>query len=790
MKNCRKHEKTMVHPQKTNEPSTAALPTSIRVLILEDEPRDADLMARELRRAGLAPEVRVVRSRPKYIEALESFTPDLILADCSLPQLSASDALLIRNQSAAEAVFIIVSGTIKEDQAVACMKLGAADYLLKDRLARLAPAVLRALEKRQLVVESHRTQQALRRSERRYRELFQKMSNAVVVYTVVDEGRDFVFSDLNPAAERIEKIKRQEVLGKSVREVFPGIAAAGLLKVFRQVWRNGQNIEQPLIHYQDDRISGWRRNSVYKLNDHEVVAVYEDMSEQVLARQDLQASETKYRSIIEHIGLGIVLIDPEMKVLELNPQMRKWFPHAQYKARPLCYEVFCDPPRKDICANCPIHATLQDGHVHELIHDARVSGDKRKFRIVTSPIRDDQGRVTAAIEIVEDITARQRMESQLRQAQKMEAIGNLAGGIAHDFNNILSAIIGFSELCVDEAGPDSPLQDNLQEVLRAGHRAKDLVRQILAFSRQNETKLKPIQSGLIIKEALKLLRSTLPTTIEIDSQIHSHSLIMGNPTQIHQIIMNLGANAAYAMGADGGTLTVRLTDMPLDDPSAREVHLAPGTYQRLTVTDTGEGIAREHLDAIFEPYFSTKPEGEGTGLGLSVVHGIVHSLQGGIRVRSTPGKGTGFDIFLPIMNLQSHGPQPAEQLPAGGRERILFIDDEPPIAGMAKRHLEKFGYTVEIRTDSREALELFKKRHAEFDLVITDMTMPHMSGDKLARKMLEVAPRMPIILCTGFSVEVSELGLAHVGIKAVAMKPLVRNELARLIRQVLDADTG
>jgi len=506
--------------------------------------------------------------------------------------------------------------------------------------------------------------------------------------------------------------------------------------------------------------------------------------------QKLQASENKYRSIIDNIGLGVALISPQMKVLETNPQMRRWFPNARPHEQLFCYEVFCDPPGNDICNHCPTKATLKDGRVHELIHTTRVAGNERKFRIVTSPIRNAQGWVSAAIEIMEDITERQRLEMQLRQAQKMEALGTLAGGIAHDFNNILSAIMGFSELCLDEAEPGGALEENLREVLHASRRARDLVRQILTFSRQGETDRKPIQSGLVIKEALKLLRSTLPSTIEIEIQINSHTLVLGDPTQIHQIIMNLGANAADAMEANGGVLAVSLNDMRMDDPTVWGVHLPPGPYQHLAVTDTGDGIPPEHLDSIFEPYFSTKPEGKGTGLGLSVVHGIVHSLDGGIRVNSGLTKGTVFDIFLPIMELQAPEQRKEDKFLTGGREKVLFVDDEPQIAGMAKRHLERLGYAVEIRTDSREALELFKKRHAEFDLVITDVTMPHMSGDRLAGELLKIEPRLPIILCTGYSTRVSEERIARLGIKAVALNPLVRDELARLMREVLDAPGG
>jgi signal transduction histidine kinase/DNA-binding response OmpR family regulator len=654
----------MTDPLNPGNGSTPGTKNPIRILILADKLPDVDLMVRELHKTDMAPKIRVVGSRPEYIASLEEFAPDLILADCSLPQFSAAEALQIRNQHTAETPFIIVSETTEEEQAVACMKLGAIDYLLKDRLARLAPAVNLALEKKRLVDDSHRS------------------------------------------------------------------------------------------------------------------------------IQKLQASENKYRSIVDNIGLGVALISPNMKVLETNPQMRRWFPNARPHEQPFCYEVFCDPPGNHLCNDCPTRATLKDGRVHELIHTTRVAGNERKFRIVTSPIRNAQGWVNAAIEIMEDITERQRLEMQLRQAQKMEALGTLAGGIAHDFNNILSAIMGFSELCLDETEPGSTQDENLREVLHASHRARDLVRQILAFSRQGDTDRKPIQSGLVIKEALKLLRSTLPSTIEIQIQVNSHSLILGDPTQIHQIIMNLGANAADAMEANGGTLAVSLTDMRMDDPADWGVHLPPGTYQHLAVADTGDGIPPEELDAIFEPYFSTKPEGKGTGLGLSVVHGIVHSLEGGIRVRSELDKGTVFDIFLPVLERQAPEQRQEDEILTGGREKVLFIDDEPQIAGMAKRHLERLGYDVEIRTDSREALELFKKRYAEFDLVITDVTMPYMSGDRLATELLKIEPRVPIILCTGFSARVSEERIAQLGIKAVAMKPLVRDELARLMREVLDKPGG
>ncbi len=331
-----------------------------------------------------------------------------------------------------------------------------------------------------------------------------------------------------------------------------------------------------------------------------------------------------------------------------------------------------------------------------------------------------------------EIHERTRLEKKLFQSQKMGSIGTLAG-IAHDFNNILSSVIGFTELSLDEVEKGTHIEDNLQEVYTAGKRAKDLVRQILAFARQSEEELKPIQVDMIATEVLKFIRSSIPTTIEIKQTIESDSLIMGNATQVHQILMNLFTNAAHAMEDKGGILEFSLKDVVMDRGVNREkLDLKPGNYIEIKVSDTGTGIAPEIIGSIFDPYFTTKGPGEGTGMGLAMVHGIIESYGGKISVDSKPGQGTLFTIYLPVTRKrQEHHPYQSETLPTG-KERILFVDDEAPIAKMGGQALERLGYTVSIRTSSIEALELLRSKPNDFDLVITDMTMPNMTGDKLA----------------------------------------------------------
>ncbi len=392
--------------------------------------------------------------------------------------------------------------------------------------------------------------------------------------------------------------------------------------------------------------------------------------------------------------------------------------------------------------------------------------------------------------IILDITEKRKLQAQLMQGQKLESIGNLAGGIAHDFNNILSSIIGFTELALDETQKDTTQEDNLQEVYTAGKRAKDLVAQILAFARQSEADLKPIQVEIIIKEVLNFIRSTIPTNIEIKQNIESDSLIMGNQTQVDQIMMNLCTNAAYAMEDDGGVLKVSLKDIKVDRTIGKKINLTPGNYIELTVSDTGVGIPPDNINLIFEPYFTTKEVGEGTGMGLAMIHGIIESYGGKITVNSTLGEGATFTVYMPLTRKQKtkHQYQPTK-LPEG-TERILFVDDEVPIAKMGARGLKSLGYQVTTRTSSVEALELFRSKPNEFDLVITDMTMPNMTGDSLAIELMEIRSDIPIILCTGYSKKISDEDASGIGIKAFAYKPIVKADLAKTVRKVLDEAKG
>ena len=380
-----------------------------------------------------------------------------------------------------------------------------------------------------------------------------------------------------------------------------------------------------------------------------------------------------------------------------------------------------------------------------------------------------------------------RLQTELVQIQKMEAMGTLAGGIAHDFNNILSAIIGYGQLVqADPALTDKSAQ-NLEKLLKAGERARLLVQQILTFSRKVDTSVEPLDLADSISDALLMMRSLIPANVKLQKILTGSCTVKSSSTYIHQILMNLCTNAIHAMGPDGGILDIELAGVTLSPAEASVLKLSPGGYARISVHDTGCGIPSGIIDRIFEPYFTTKGMGSGTGLGLSVVHGIAQSHQGGVTCQSTPGRGTTFTLYLPRIEdaAVSRESMAENEIPAG-TETILFVDDEAMLADTSGQILSTLGYYVVAKTSSPEALKLFSETPDRFDAVITDMAMPHLTGDKLARKILDIRPDMPIIICTGYSEYISNSGALQLGIRDFLMKPYTIDELAGALRRALD----
>jgi signal transduction histidine kinase len=390
--------------------------------------------------------------------------------------------------------------------------------------------------------------------------------------------------------------------------------------------------------------------------------------------------------------------------------------------------------------------------------------------------------------VVTDLTEQRALEHQIRQSQKMQALGALAGGIAHDFNNLLAAVIGFTELLQEHLPEGNQAHRYAARVLEAGMRGRDLVKHMLTFSRQTEQEKKPLRISSIVKDSVKLLRASIPTTISINVNVRSESgLILADPVQIQQVLMNLCTNASYAMRETGGVLDIELSDFSVGPSDANSDDIEPGLYMKLTVRDTGTGIPAHVKDRIFDPFFTTKAVGEGTGLGLSVVMGIVKQSGGHITVDTEPGKGSTFTVYFPKI---AGGTLPdmkgAEVAPPTGSERILFIDDEEALAEMGEAILAELGYDVTCRMSSKDALALVEEDPSRFDLVITDQTMPEMTGVELARRIFAIRPDMPLILCTGFSHLVDAESARSAGIRGFAMKPLTKREIARTIRKVLD----
>ena len=634
-----------------------------------------------------------------------------------------------------------------------------------------------------------------KQAQERYQLVLEHMRNAVAVFEPVDDGLDFVLKSFNRAGQKIEKVDREKILGRSVLEIFPGFRTFAFFDVFRKVWVTGK-AEQIFVKTSGkDRILQWRKMYIYNLPSGENVVVYTDETEREQAKRALEESEKRLRAIVNASPVGISLVI-NRRIDWINTAMVDMLGHREKAAllgkdASMLYSDFEEYHR----VGRELYTAVDGAEIKRMetkwVCENGSTLDCLLQICAVDPQDPLQGHIVAVVDISEqkkNDRQQKALRDRIRQMEKMESIGFLAGGIAHDFNNILFPIVGYTELLLENAPKGSELHELLERILNAAGRATELVQQILTISRQGDSELKPLRIQPVLKEALKLLRASIPSTIEISQKIGDEcGMIMGNATQIHQIIMNLCTNAYHAMEDQGGEIKIILAEVDLPGDSQAAIPMKPGRYLELTVTDNGHGMTSDVMKRIFEPYYTTKKVGKGTGMGLSVVFGIVKEFGGEITVNSEPGKGSRFRVYLPVIHTgtahlgNSHGENPSII-----NGRVLLIDDDEDALFVQMQMLTQLGCRVTYQKKSMDALSLFKESPNSFDLVITDLTMPKMAGDKLSRELLNIRPDIPILLCTGSGAKMSLEIAQHIGIMGFFRKPVKLCALAEIVHQTLN----
>ena len=634
------------------------------------------------------------------------------------------------------------------------------------------------------ITERRQMEEALRESEKRYRSLYDGSRDGFCHTDM--EGRLLEF---NTSYQEMLGYTAEELLGKSYKEITPAYWETVEDRIVKEqiLGRGYSDVYKKEYIRKDGTVFPIEHRSYLITKDGKNVGMW-GVTRDITERKQTEEESAKLSSAIEHAQELIMISGRDGCIQYVNPAFERMLGFGSDEVLGKQQISFVQDS-DELNMHRQVWATLAQGNPWAgNIKTKKKDGSEVHLEVTVSPMRDDRGAITSFVSIGRDITKELRMEEHLRQSQKMEAIGTLAGGIAHDFNNMLAAIMGYTELAGLDAPDGTTMKYNLEQALKAADRARSLVKQILAFSRKGEQERNPLELHVIIKEALKLLRASLPSTVDIVQIINEESgCVIADPTQVHQVLMNLCTNAAHAMEEKGGTLEVRLAPVELGDADTSMFSdLHPGPYLKLTVKDTGTGIAPAIVDRIFDPFFTTKEVSKGTGMGLSVVHGIIKSHGGSITVDSRPGKGTTFTILLPQAQVQASAQyETALPLPTG-TECILFVDDEVLLVQLGSEILSSLGYTVATAKGGGEALEIFKKEPSKFDLVITDQTMPHMTGYELSQNLLQIRPDIPIILCTGFSETVDMTKARSLNIRAFVLKPMNLREIATTVRNVLN----
>jgi PAS domain S-box-containing protein len=641
------------------------------------------------------------------------------------------------------------------------------------------------------VSEQKRAEAALRASEAAYRSIFENTGTATLI---IEE--DTTICMANSEFARMVGYAKEEIEGIKKWPEFVVPEDTAFMKRYHRARRCGKTDVPDKYEFRlRDRYGNTRivYNSVAVIpgTGQSISSMY-DVTPVRKAEMALRESEEKFRTITSRAHDAIVMVTSNGRVSYCNLAAESMFGYtaAEMAGREIADMIGTHKTRGKVAAAFSLAGVANgtettSGAVQELTARTQ-DGSLIQIELSVSVI-SIQGE-KQVLGIIRDISERLRIAQQLQQSQKMEAMGTLASGIAHDFNNILGAIFGYCSLVKSKGAGNDKVVAYADEILHASHRAKKLIRNILTFTRQKRSRKETIEIDPLVQEAMELLRASIPSTIELVYLGCEDALpLEGNPTQIHQIIMNLATNAYHAIGDSGGRIGIQTANVDIDAETAlADEDLNKGRYLRLSVTDTGTGIDRDIIDHIFEPYFTTKEVDVGTGMGLATVHGIVREHGGAITVQSTPGKGSTFHVYLPLTDHSSRRFETGIEEVHGGEEHILFVDDEQMLAQSAMLMLEDLGYKVTIKTDPVEAMVLLRTQPSEYDLIITDLTMPVMNGEELARKARETRKDIPIVLCSGFSKSLTEKELDEMGIDRILSKPIVIEELAETIRSVLD----
>lgn len=624
---------------------------------------------------------------------------------------------------------------------------------------------------------------AIQESEKKYRNIIESIPLGMHIYQLQEDG-NLIFRGNNQAADKILGLDNSQFVGLTIEEAFPPTVEAGLPDIYRWVAQTGTSYNINHVEYDGDKVRGAFEVHAFQTSPNQMVAAFQDITQKMLEEQ-----ERKLLALaVEQTDECIIITDHQAKIQYVNPSFEKitGFSPAEVQGNHL--NIISSGTHDDAFYQ-QIISTLKKGEVWSgHLQNRKKDSSPYKAKVTISPIKDYEDKITHYVTVMRDVTIEQKIEEQMRQTQKLEAIGTLAAGIAHEFNNILSSIIGYTEL--SELSLDKPekLQNNFSRILNAGERARKLVQQILWFSRKTEFQPRPLKLENLVQEVSKFMKASLPRSIEFNYHLNAvGSMVFADPNQIHHVLMNICTNAAQAMKVQGGLLEIQLQNVEME--SMREAGYpgaAPGPMVKLSITDTGPGIDPETMKRIFEPFFSTKEETGSSGLGLSVAHGIIKNHGGEITVESEPGQGTAFHVFLPRIEKEDEASlHQLETLPRG-TETVLCVDSQEEVKGVLKNILENLGYRVLTAGNSGEAMQLMKDQGKSIDLMITGQSLPNSTGIQLAKQIKELKPKLPVVLCTGYNKIELDSELKDAGIDYLLHKPVTFSKIAYAIRQVLD----